>query len=511
MDYTPLVRGMFERRALRTRHWGRDGEEIQQRVLRSLLRRADSTWIGFRHDFASIAGSGDVTARYARDLSPVEYEDIRPLVMRMISGERNLLWPGLCRDYAQSSGTSGGKSKFIPITRDSLHRTHYAGAADTVAHYILNNPQSRMFCGKGFILGGSFANELNLKDPRIHVGDLSATLINRCPPMANLVRIPSKRIALMSDWSKKLPRLVRMAAKTNITNLSGVPSWFLAVIKGVLEQNHTDNLHDVWPDLEVFFHGGISFEPYRQIYRSITDPERMHFVENYNASEGFFATQDRPDSNSMLLILDNDIYYEFIPQGKTPDDATGISGVETGGVYELMITSSNGLWRYRMGDTVRIESTDPVRISIVGRTKCYINAFGEELMEDNADKALAEACMALGCSVKDYTVSPVFADRGRRGRHQWLIEWIKAPADIEAFARRLDDELRKLNSDYDAKRSGMYFLDMPEIITVPDGTFSRWLKSVGTGKLGGQRKVPRLSNDRKIADQILNVIAASQS
>lgn len=501
-----MVRGLFEGRAERTERWATQGPEVQERVLRSLLRRASMTWMGFRHDFNSIARSGDVIGRYAADVPPVEYEDIRQTVMRMVRGEKSLLWPGVCRDFAQSSGTSGGKSKFIPITDDSLYRTHYPGAAYTVALYLHNNPASRMFCGKGFILGGSFANELDLADSRVHVGDLSATMIRRCPPMANLVRIPCKRIALMEDWSVKLPLLVNKSMKTNITNLSGVPSWFLAVIKRILEERNTDNIHNVWPNLEVFFHGGISFEPYREIYKAITDPDKMHFVETYNASEGFFAVQDRLDSKSMLLILDNDIYYEFIPFGGTTADAVGIGGVEQGRVYELMITSSNGLWRYRLGDTVRIESTAPVRISIAGRTKCYINAFGEELMEDNAEKGLAEACLRNECTVSDYTVAPVFADRGHRGRHQWIVEWDQAPNDMDAFARDLDASLRRINSDYDAKRSGEYFLDGPEVISVPKGTFQNWLQSVGTRKLGGQRKVPRLSNDRGIAERILEMV-----
>lgn len=506
MDFTPLVRGLFEGRAERTERWATQGEEVQERVLRSLLRRAGMTWIGFRHDFNSIARSGDAVGRFTRDVPPVEYEDIRPTVMRMVRGEKSLLWPGVCRDYAQSSGTSGGKSKFIPITGDSLYRTHYPGAAYTVALYLRGNPASRMFCGKGFILGGSFANELGLTDPRVHVGDLSATMIRRCPPMANLVRIPCKRIALMEDWSVKLPLLVNKSMKTNITNLSGVPSWFLAVIKRILEERHTDNIHNVWPNLEVFFHGGISFEPYREIYKAITDPAKMHFVETYNASEGFFGVQDRPDSRSMLLLLDNDIYYEFIPFGGTPEEAVGIGGVREGKVYELMITSSNGLWRYRLGDTVRVESTAPVRVSIAGRTKCYINAFGEELMEDNAEKGLAAACVRNDCSVSDYTVAPVFADRGHRGRHQWIVEWDRAPQDLQAFACDLDAALRSINSDYDAKRGGGYFLDAPEIVSVPKGTFQRWLQSVGTRKLGGQRKVPRLSNDRGIVDRILEMV-----
>lgn len=503
MDFTPAIRWWFDRRARRTDIWGSRSAEIQEKVLRDLLRRGHATLTGFSHDFSSIADASDIHAMYARDVESVEYEDIRPLVMRMVKGERNVLWPGVCVDFAQSSGTSGGKSKFIPITRDSLRRNHIPGAADSVALYLRDNPASRIFAGKGFILGGSFANELDLRKSPANVGDLSATLISRCPALANLVRIPDKKTALLADWSVKLPLLVKKAAYADVTNISGVPSWFLAVIKGILAERNASSLHEVWPNLEVFFHGGISFAPYRQIYSGITDPSRMHFRETYNASEGFFAAQDSPDSSAMLLLIDNDIYYEFIPLGGSADDAVDISGVVKGKIYELMITCSNGLWRYRLGDTVRIESIDPVRVTVAGRTRRFINAFGEELMEDNAERGLAEACRLNACAPANYTVAPVFAGASNSGRHQWLIEWQNPPADMNAFARDLDNELRKLNSDYDAKRSGGFFLDAPEIISLPTGTFDRWLAASGNHKLGGQRKVPRLSNDRSIADEIL--------
>lgn len=500
---TRLVRGMFVKRAGRSDVWTDRAVDIQHGVLRSLLRRADFTLMGFRHDFTSIANASDVSRVYAERVEAVEYEDIRPLVMRMIKGERNLLWPGLTRDYAQSSGTSGGKSKYVPITGDSLRKCHYAGAAYSVAHYLRNHPESRMFDGRGFILGGSFANELDIKDKRVHVGDLSATLIRRCPWIAEAIRIPGKRIALMPDWSEKLPALVKASAYADITNISGVPSWFLGVIKGVLAERNAKSLHEVWPNLEVFFHGGISFAPYRELYQGLTDPAKMHFYETYNASEGFFAVQDLDEPGAMLLLLDNDIYYEFIPAGGNPDDAVDIGGVEKGRVYELMITSSNGLWRYRLGDTVRIETVNPVRISVAGRTHRYLNAFGEEVMEDNAERAVAEACRRCACTVANYTAAPVYADGKNRGRHQWLIEWTVAPQDVAAFAQALDETLRQVNSDYDAKRGGGYFLDAPEIVTLPAGSFDRWLASVGNRKLGGQRKVPRLSNDRTIADALL--------
>ncbi len=424
----------------------------------------------------------------------------------MIRGEAGVLWPGVCRDYAQSSGTSGGKSKFIPVTPRSLKKCHYPGATDAVAHYLRHNPESRIFRGKGLILGGSFANELNLTDRRVHVGDVSATLIRRINPLANLFRVPGKNIALMPDWEKKLPAIVEAAKNADITNLSGVPSWFLAVIKEVLHEKNVSSLHDVWPNLEVFFHGGISFAPYREVYESFTDPAKMHFVENYNASEGFFAVQDLPENHGLLLGIDNDVYYEFVALGEDADSAVGIEALEKGKVYEMIITSSNGLWRYRLGDTVRVESTSPVRIRIAGRTKSYINAFGEELMEDNAEQAIAEVNHELGCAIANYTAAPFFADGQRRGRHQWWIEWEKEPGNIEEFGRRLDLALRKLNSDYDAKRGGGYFLDAPEIVSVPAGVFDRWLMAEGSKKLGGQRKIPRLCNDRRIVDTLAGMM-----
>ena len=309
--------------------------------------------------------------------------------------------------------------------------------------------------------------------------------------------------ALLPDWQDKLPALVEASKNADITNISGVPSWFLTVIKEVMRAKSAEKISDIWPNLEVFFHGGISFEPYREIYKTLTDPDKMHFVETYNASEGFFAVQNDLSDPAMLRLIDNDIFYEFIDICRPGSDPIPLRDVEKGHIYELLITSSNGLWRYHLGDTVRVESTAPVKIRVVGRTKTFINAFGEELMEENAERAIAAACGRMRCAVSNYTASPVFATGKSKGRHQWLIEWLHAPDDISAFGTVLDEELRKLNSDYDAKRSHTIFLDPPEIISLPEGSFDRWLRSVGSGKLGGQRKIPRLSNSRDISDAIL--------
>lgn len=505
MNFTPLARPYFLKVASRTDSWKERSAEIQTAQLRQLLSQAADTLYGKESGFKEILNSRDIVGAYREGVRTVGYEDIRTLVMHMILGEEDVLWPGKCTNFAQSSGTSGGRSKYIPITPRNLSQAHYKGAKDCVAHYLRANPDSRIFSGKGFVLGGSFAHQLKISNPDVRIGDLSATLIRRINPFANFFRVPDMKTALLPDWKDKLPALVKASKFENITNLSGVPSWFLAVIKEVMKARGVNKISDVWPNLEVFFHGGISFEPYREIYEEITDYSKMHFVETYNASEGFFAVQNDPHDRAMLLIIDNDIFYEFQEIGNPQSSPVDVSGVVPGKIYELIITSSNGLFRYRLGDTVKVESVNPVKITVAGRTKTFINAFGEELMEDNAEKAMAAACSICGCSISNYTAAPVYATEGRRGRHQWIIEWAKSPESTEKFAQTLDSELKKLNSDYAAKRAHTIFLDPPEIISVPVGTFERWLQCVGTGKLGGQRKIPRLSNDRKIASQILAI------
>lgn len=504
MDFTPILRPYFIRVSEKTELWQQRGMDVQLSVLRSLLKRGCHCEVGQRFGFKDLVGLRNLYIRYADRLPMIGYEEIRHDVMRMVKGEKNVLWKGKCVDFAQSSGTSGGKSKYIPVTADSLRNCHYKGAQYPVAHYLRNHPESKLFSGKGLILGGSFANELNLADSRVAVGDLSATLINRISPIVNFFRIPEKKVALMTDWKEKLPAIVEKARRENITNLSGVPSWFLTVCKEILKAERKGNLNEVWPNLEVFFHGGISFAPYRDLYNGITDPGKIHFVENYNASEGFFAAQNDDSDPSMLLILDNDIFYEFLAPGKS--EPLPMWEVEKGRVYELLISSSNGLWRYHTGDTVRVEQTSPLKITVAGRTKCFINAFGEELMEENAEKAISLTCRELKATVLNYTAAPVFASDRRRGKHQWFIEWDKAPYDKNEFAALLDLNLRKLNSDYDAKRQNTIFLDPLEIVDVPHGVFNEWLKAVGNGKLGGQRKVPRLANDRRVADSIQSLL-----
>lgn len=503
MDFTPLASKILRLKSLRTDRWPDTGEDLQTAQLRSLLSRAADTEIGRRHGYGELKKLKDPRRKFAARVPMVSYEEIRADVMRMVAGERDVLWRGVCRSFAQSSGTSGGRSKYIPITDENLRRCHYYGASYSVSHYLRQNPESRLFSGKSMILGGSFDNEVRPADPRVRIGDLSATLIDRINPVVNLFRIPDKKTALMADWEQKLPALVEASAFADITSISGVPSWFLTVIRRVMDRRDADRISDVWPNLEVFFHGGISFDPYHDIYARITDPEKMHFMESYNASEGFFAAQDRIGVPGMMLILDNDVYYEFIDLSDPLSEPVDISELEAGHNYEMIVTSSNGLWRYRIGDTVRVVTVNPVRIMVSGRTKSFINAFGEELMEENAEHALAETCARHNAAIANYTAAPVYASDHKRGRHQWIVEWSKTPSDMGTFAADLDHTLRRLNSDYDAKRNNTIFLDPLEITNVPAGTFDKWLRTMGSGKLGGQRKIPRLCNDRHIADGVL--------
>ena len=501
IDFTPLARQIFAGRLREAARFVNHGDTVQREELDMLLQQASRTEIGIKYGF----GERMNYAQFRERVPLHGYEELRSSIMRMVRGEKNVLWRGKVTHFAQSSGTSDGKSKYIPISSESFCRCHYRGGSDVVAHYLTINPESRIFSGMGFILGGSFANELNLP-PGVKVGDLSANLIDNINPVVNLVRVPDKHTALMMDWSRKLPALVEASRKRNITNISGVPSWFLTVLKEVIKREGASCIHDVWPNLEVFFHGGISFEPYRDEYASICDNSRMHYLETYNASEGFFAVQSSADSNAMMLLLDVGVFYEFIPLEDVDSDSPRVLPiweVEQGKTYSLVISANNGLWRYKIGDTVRIEQTSPVKIKIAGRTKHYINAFGEELMVHNADEAIKRACRDTGAMIANYTAAPVYACGDKHGHHQWLIEFNRRPADLERFADLLDKHLQAVNSDYEAKRSGSIFLDRLTIVEAVEGLFDRWLGS--TGKLGGQRKVPRLSNDRHIIDDMLKM------
>ncbi|ROT12518.1 hypothetical protein EEL50_11620 [Muribaculaceae bacterium Isolate-105 (HZI)] len=499
MNITRLLTPFFAARARRTLRSASDPELVQLRQLKKLIANGRRTLWGDSHHLQQVATYDDF-----REAMPVtSYPDIRPYVERMIAGEPDILWPGPCRRFAQSSGTSDGKSKYIPVTDDSLRLNHYRGGAESVAHYLNHHPGSRLFDGKAFILGGSFANELHGTAPGVKVGDLSAHLIERINPLVDRIRVPSRATALMPDWTAKLPALVDESIHADVTNISGVPSWFLTVIRRVIERAGASTIHDVWPRLEVFFHGGIAFGPYRSQYEEITDPGRMHYLETYNASEGFFAVQHSPDAPGMMLLTDAGVFYEFVPLGAPDSEAIPAWLTTPGQSYSLLLSAPNGLWRYQIGDVVKVVATDPLQIVITGRTKHYINAFGEEVMVHNTDAALALACADCRCTAANYTAAPVFTTSASRGHHQWLIEFDRPPADIDAFATTLDRRLTEQNSDYQAKRAGDIFLAPLTVTVAHQGLFDRWLAS--TGKLGGQRKVPRLQNDRTLIDDMLRL------
>jgi hypothetical protein len=434
---------------------------------------------------------------------PVQtYDDIKSYVERMRQGEQNILWPSDIIWFAKSSGTTNDKSKFLPVSSEALKNIHYKGGADAVALYLSQNPQSRFFSGKGLILGGSHSPNLNSNHSL--VGDLSAILMENINPLVNFIRVPQKRIALMDEWESKIEALANNTINKDVTNLSGVPSWMLVLIKRILEKTGKTSLEEVWPNLEVFFHGGVAFTPYREQYRQVIHSPKMHYMETYNASEGYFGTQSDLTDPAMLLMIDYDVFYEFIPMdevGKENPKAYCLEEVEIGRNYAVVISTSCGLWRYMIGDTVRFTQKNPYKFVITGRTKHFINAFGEELIVDNAEKGLAKACAETGAQITDYTAAPVFMDEHAKCRHQWLIEFATMPDSVERFARILDDTLKTVNSDYEAKRWKDIALQPLEVIVAREGLFHDWLAQ--KGKLGGQHKIPRLSNTREYIEQML--------
>ncbi len=500
MSLTSIIRPFFNGRLRAIERYGTQAENIQRHVLQKLVDKAADTEWGKAHHYDTIRSYED----FAANVPVSTYEELKGHIDRMRHGAKDILWPGRVKWYAKSSGTTNDKSKFIPVSSDGLRNIHYAGGTDAVALYLGNNPSSRLFDGKALILGGSHAPNCNV--PGSLVGDLSAILIENINPLVNLVRIPDKRTALIPDFEEKRNRIAEMAVRKHVTNISGVPSWMMAVIHRMLEISGKTYLDEIWPDLEVFFHGGVAFTPYREQYRQLIRSPHMHYEETYNASEGFFGLQNDPLDPAMLLMIDYGVFYEFIPldQVGTPDpQVVPLWGVETGKNYAIVISTTCGLWRYQIGDTVRFTQTNPYKFVISGRTKSFINAFGEELIVDNAEKGLLEACRQTGAVVSEYTAAPVFMNADGKCRHQWVVEFATPPASTEEFARLLDEALQRINSDYEAKRHKDITLQRLEIVTARPGLFNDWLKS--RGKLGGQHKVPRLCNNRTIIEEILKL------
>ena len=472
--------------------------ETQRDTLKELLRTAQNTEYGQQYDFHSLT----TPEQYRERLPIVHYEDINELIRQTMNGKQNILWPEEIKWFAKSSGTTDAKSKFIPVSPSSLENCHFRGGKDVVSIFNRLYPEAQVFSGKTLALGGS--SEVNKINTNCQYGDLSAILISNPPFWANFMKTPDSSIMLMSNWEEKLEKICEITIKEDVRCLAGVPSWFLTLIHKILEKTGKSNLYEVWPNLELFIHGGISFVPYRQQYQELLPDAKMKYMETYNASEGFFGIQDDPSDSSMLLMLDYGVYYEFMPMsetGKTNPRTLLLSEVETGVNYALIISTNGGLWRYMIGDTILFTSLNPYKFKITGRTKLFINAFGEELIIDNATEALRIACAKTHSTLFEYTAAPIFMQEGQKGAHEWLIEFEVPPADLETFAEILDKELQKLNSDYEAKR--LLSLERLKIHQARPHLFTDWLKE--KGKLGGQNKVPRLWNDRTHIDQLLEM------
>lgn len=500
MGLTKIASMFFSPRQKELEKHFTEPEQLQRSVLNYLVSKGRDTEYGRSHAFENINGYDD----FVKSVPINTYEELKGDIDRMRHGEASVLWPGLVKWYAKSSGTTNDKSKFIPVSSAGLHNLHYKGGTDVVAFYLRNNPDSRLFDGKSLILGGSHSPNYNVEGSL--VGDLSAILIENINPFVNLIRVPKKRTALLSDFELKRDRIAMECMNKDVTNISGVPSWMLSVLVRMLEMSGKKHIEDVWPNLEVFFHGGIAFEPYRKQYEEIITSSKMRYMETYNASEGFFGIQNDPNDRSMLLMLDYGVFYEFIPMEEVDSpnpNFVPLEAVETGKNYAMVISTSCGLWRYMIGDTVTFTSTRPYKFVITGRTKCFINAFGEELIQDNAENGLAYACERTGAQILEYTAAPVYMDENAKCRHQWLIEFSKEPDDMKAFADCLDKKLQEINSDYEAKRFHDVTLQHLEVVKAHPHLFEEWLK--GKGKLGGQHKVPRLSNSRKNMDELLEL------
>lgn len=475
------------------------GDAIQQEQLLSLLKVARNTEYGQQLKFNSIWSEIEFQQR----VPVVDYEGVRTYVDRLREGEKNVLWPGEIKWFAKSSGTTSTKSKFIPVSKESLENCHFRGGKDVISLYLRNFPDTELLSGKCLTLGGS--HQINSFSNDSYYGDLSAILIENSPFWSNFIRTPAQNIALIENWEEKLEKITQATLSENVTSLAGVPSWFLILLKHILKHTGKSSLKEVWPNLELFIHGGINFTPYREQYSAII-PGAMHYMETFNASEGFFAIQDVPGEEGMLLMLDYGIYYEFVPLSEVGNPfpkAYTLSQVQVGVDYAMVITTNGGLWRYLIGDTVRFTSLSPFRVVVSGRTKHYINAFGEELMIDNADRALQKACEATGAIVTEYTAAPVFISSQTQGHHQWLIEFERDPDQPTRFVEVLDETLKQLNSDYEAKRYKSITLIQPVVIRARQNLFIDWMRM--RNKLGGQNKVPRLSNTREYMDELLKL------
>lgn len=496
---SPAISSLARMRLWRIEAWRNNPLDAQREVLQDLVTSAQYTEFGRRYNFSNLFNVRDFKATV-----PIhEYEDIKPYIERIMQGEQNILWNTPIYWFAKSSGTTSDKSKFIPISEESLQDGHYKASKDVLSLYYQYHPDSALLTGKGLVIGGS--HNINPMNAEAQYGDLSAVLLQNSPFWGHWLRTPDLSIALMDEWESKIEKLAESTIKENVTSISGVPTWTLVLFKRILEITGKQTMSEVWPSLELYMHGGVSFTPYKEQFKKIIGKD-INYLEMYNASEGFFAAQDIPGSEGMLLFTDHGIFMEFMPvseYGKKEPQTVSLQDVELGKNYALIISTNGGLWRYLVGDTVQFVSLKPFRIKVSGRLKHYINAFGEEVIVDNTDKAIAMASNLTGAIVNDYTAAPVYFSESANGAHEWLIEFEKEPESLELFTKELDAALKSINSDYEAKRHKSIALGLPVVHAMKKGAFAEWLRS--KGKLGGQHKVPRLSNDRTMIDEILKM------
>ncbi len=472
--------------------------DTQKQVFNHIVGSAQFTEYGKKYGFEHI----NSISEFKKNVPVNDYDSLKPYIERILQGEQNLLWPSQISWFAKSSGTTSDKSKFIPISKESLDDNHFKAGKDVFALYFRQFPQSTFMSGKCLVIGGS--HQINQLSADSFYGDLSAVMLQNLPLYGQMVRTPDLSIALMAEWEEKIEKIARTTITENVTYIAGVPTWTIVLIKRILEISGAKNLLEVWPNLEVYVHGGVSFRPYRRQFEEYIPSEQMHYVETYNASEGFFAAQDDIDRDDMLLFLNHGIYYEFMPleeYGKEQPETLSLREVELNKNYALVLNTNGGLWRYIVGDTIQFTSLHPYRIKVTGRLKHFINAFGEEVIVDNSDYAIAEACRQTGAVVNDYTAAPVYMTGESNGAHEWIIEFEHLPCPLEVFTEKMDKALQSINSDYEAKRHKDIALRMPIVHRMPTGGFNKWLKD--KGKLGGQHKIPRLCNERKYLDEIM--------
>jgi hypothetical protein len=498
---SPVISKLARMRLWRVKNWTNHPVESQREVLQDLVTTAQYTAFGKKYNFSSLFSVKDFKASV-----PIhEYEDLQPYIQRMLNGEENVLWNTPIHWFAKSSGTSNNKSKFIPVSEESLQENHFKASKDVLTNYYNNFPSSDLLTGKGLVVGGS--HQLNHLNEEIQYGDLSAVLMQNTPFWGHWLRTPELSVALMDNWETKIETLARSTAKENVTSLAGVPTWTLILLKRILEITKQKKIIDVWPNLELYINGGVSFVPYREQFEKIIG-KPINYLEIYNASEGFFAGQECPTLDGMTLFTEHGVFYEFMPieeYGKPNPKTIGLDKVEVDKNYALIISTTGGLWRYLIGDTIKFTSINPYRIKVTGRLKHYINAFGEEVIIDNTDKAIAIASQKTNSVVTDYTAAPVYFSDHKNGAHEWLIEFEQEPESMEAFVFELDNALKEQNSDYEAKRFKNIALEMPHVKKLPAGTFNQWLQK--KNQVGGQHKIPRLSNERKIIEDILSIIS----